>query len=143
MKIVRLTQADAKAVRDINRLLPQLLLSGSGKRISLSYLTAVVADKRNFLFTLTNAQHIVGMGTLVITITCMGRYGCVEDVVIDTAYRGQGLGRQLMKKIIAEAKKLKLDGLELSSRPARVAANSLYQKLGFSRKETNVYELKL
>ena len=32
--------------------------------------------------------------------------------------------------------------LNFTSRPARVAANKLYQKLGFKRKETNVYTMK-
>jgi ribosomal protein S18 acetylase RimI-like enzyme len=31
-------------------------------------------------------------------------------------------------------------GVELTSRPARVAANKLYRSLGFARRETNVYE---
>lgn len=31
-------------------------------------------------------------------------------------------------------------GVELTSRPSRVAANGLYRSLGFTRRETNVYK---
>jgi len=34
------------------------------------------------------------------------------------------------------------DRIELTSRPSREPANALYQKLGFSRRDTNVYILK-
>ena len=33
--------------------------------------------------------------------------------------------------------------LQLTSRPLRIAANALYQKLGFQPKETNFYTMKI
>ena len=71
------------------------------------------------------------------------RIGSVDDVVVDNAYRGQGLGAAIMHKVIEVAQEQKLKALSLTSRPARVAGNKLYQKLGFVQKETNVYRLKL
>jgi ribosomal protein S18 acetylase RimI-like enzyme len=38
---------------------------------------------------------------------------------------------------------LKEVDIYLTSRPQRVAANELYQSLGFRRKETNVYKLEI
>ena len=33
--------------------------------------------------------------------------------------------------------------LNLTSKPERVAANELYRKMGFERRETNVYSLRI
>jgi len=38
---------------------------------------------------------------------------------------------------------LGVEKLKFTSKPQRIAANALYQKMGFERKETNVYEMKL
>lgn len=87
--------------------------------------------------------HVIAMGTLISESTIFGNFGQIEDVVVDEAYRGKGLGEKIMRRLIAEAKKLKLEEVGLTSRPSRVAANALYKKLGFSQRETNVYDLTL
>jgi ribosomal protein S18 acetylase RimI-like enzyme len=38
-----------------------------------------------------------------------------------------------------EARKHRVKGVSLTSRPSREAANRLYQRIGFSLRETNVY----
>ena len=58
-------------------------------------------------------------------------------------YRGQGLGRRLMEHVIGYAKTELHDvAIQLTSRPHRVAANELYQQMGFQKKDTNVYVMK-
>ena len=88
-------------------------------------------------------KRIVGVGSLYTILNLGRKRGEVEDVVVDSAYRGQGLGEKIMRALIRSARKQRLVSLHLTSRSARVAANKLYQKLGFVRKETNVYRLKL
>ena len=48
-----------------------------------------------------------------------------------------------MEAVHAEAQRLGLRHVDLTSRPAREAANALYQSLGYERRETNVYRLRL
>lgn len=48
-----------------------------------------------------------------------------------------------MDRLIEEAQKAGLIELELTSRPSNVTANAWYQKLGFEKRETNVYRMKL
>ena len=66
----------------------------------------------------------------------------MEDVVVLSFYRGQGLGRMLMEYLISYARRelVKVD-IYLTSRPVRVAANMMYKTLGFLQKETNVYKM--
>jgi len=50
----------------------------------------------------TNTNKIVGTGTLLIEqkiIYDMGKVGHIEDIVIDSNIRSQGLGRELIKKL--------------------------------------------
>ena len=64
--------------------------------------------------------------------------------MVAQTHRGQGLGRKLLEAIIDYAgNELGDVDLHLTSRPQRVAANALYQSLGFERRETNFYRLKI
>ena len=65
------------------------------------------------------------------------------DVVIDTVQRGNGFGRKLIEHAIGYCKEAGLGTVYLTSNPKRVAANTLYQSVGFTRKETNMYKMDL
>jgi len=69
-----------------------------------------------------------------------GKKGWIEDVVVDESYRGQGLGKTLLLHALAIAPQLSLSKLFLTSRPERITANQLYQRIGFTQRTTNVYE---
>ena len=90
-----------------------------------------------------DAKRIVGCATLCVYESPSGRKGSVEDVVVSSAYRGQGIGRTLLQRIIDFAgSKLSPIDLHLTSNPSRTEANALYQALGFVQRETNVYVMK-
>ena len=89
-------------------------------------------------------KHIVGCATLCVFESPTGRKASVEDVVVLPAYRGQGIGRTLLTRIIDFARtKLAPIDLHLTSMPSRVEANALYEALGFEKRETNVYAMSL
>jgi ribosomal protein S18 acetylase RimI-like enzyme len=67
----------------------------------------------------------------------------IEDVVIDESQRGKGYGRELMLYAIKFAESIGAEAIELTSRPSRISANHLYQKLGFVIRETNLYKFYL
>ena len=67
----------------------------------------------------------------------------IEDVVVDEAARGHGTGEALVREGIRMAEEAGAKAVNLTSRPDRAAANRLYQRLGFVRRETNFYRLKL
>ncbi|HEY4511231.1 MAG TPA: GNAT family N-acetyltransferase [Candidatus Paceibacterota bacterium] len=88
-------------------------------------------------------SNICGMASLVIVKRVAKTVGRVEDVVVDEKVRGHGLGRKIMEVLMAKARELRVSRLQLTSRPERVAANKLYQSLGFVKQDTNAYQLKL
>jgi len=64
-------------------------------------------------------------------------------VVVDEPARGTGAGEALVRAAAAVARARNAGRLELTSSPWRESANRLYQRLGFQRRETNVYRLDL
>ena len=87
-------------------------------------------------------KHIVGCATLCVFESPMGRKSSDEDVVVLPAYRGHGIGRTHLQRIIDFAgSKLSPIDLHLSSMPSRVKVNALYQALGFEKRDTNVYRM--
>lgn len=85
-------------------------------------------------------------GEILIGIAMMARYkvvsghkGMIEDVVVASHYRGQGIGRKLMTKLLEQAEKQELDDVLLFSGHHRTAAISLYKSLGFLLKESGLY----
>lgn len=85
------------------------------------------------------SRKIIGMGMLLVEDLLLGRVARIEDVVIHRAHRGRGLGRALVKALIAKAREQKAMHIDLTSRPERIDANALYQSLGFKQRYTNVY----
>jgi N-acetylglutamate synthase-like GNAT family acetyltransferase len=55
----------------------------------------------------------------------------IEDVAIDPARQGEGLGHQLMTHAVSEARRLKLSGLCLYTNAAMTENLSIYAYMGF------------
>jgi len=67
----------------------------------------------------------------------------IEDVIVAEATRGRGCGDQLTQAALEAARRAGARTVDLTSRPSREAANRLYQRLGFERRDTNVYRYDL
>ncbi len=142
MKIIVAKTVNEKIVKSLQRLIPQL--TELGDPITQESLEELVHSKESELLLAVDEQEkIVGTLSLVVFTIPTGKKAFIEDVIVDAEARGKGLGEQLLSKAIALAKEKKVKRLELSSRPVRVPANSLYQKMGFKIRETNFYRLQL
>ena len=103
----------------------------------------LLASDNSHLFFLMKDGQIAGMLTVGIYYSPTGGKAWIEDVVVDEAFRGQGLSKPLIAHAIEFVKSKQIPLLMLTSNPKRIAANKLYQAMGFERKETNVYRMKL
>jgi ribosomal protein S18 acetylase RimI-like enzyme len=93
-----------------------------------------------------NDLTILGMLTMITyphMTNIEGEKTWIEDVVVDTNSRGQGIGKKLIQEAIYEAKSCGIEYINLTSNPKRIAANQLYKKLGFQQHKTNYYYYKL
>lgn len=88
-------------------------------------------------------NKIVGMLTLVISRIPFSKKGWLEDVVVDKNYRNKGIATKLIQYAVKVAKTEEVTSLNFTSRPERKDANRLYQHLGFEKRDTNMYWMKL
>lgn len=138
MEIFRCKYVNENVVAAFNRLIPQL--DAECYIPSKEYLEEIIQNKNSFIF-LAEDDTIIGMLTLIINQMPSGRKTWIEDVVVDEKARGKGVGRQLIEAAILFSQKKGISKIDLTSRPERLAANNLYQKLGFEKRKTNVYRL--
>ncbi len=105
----------------------------------------MAADPNTVLFGARDSDTgaLQGILTLALFRIPTGLQARIEDVVVDEAARGKGVGKSLTDAAIGRARAAGARAIGLTSRPARKAANALYTSMGFERRETNVYRLKL
>lgn len=129
-----------ETVCELNTLLRELH-GDSFHTPSLARWRVILAQKDVRFFVMFEKQKIIGMAMLRWHEFTGGRTGTVEDVVVLEDHRGKGLGGLLMKELIQWAARRRFIHLNLTSRPEKVVANHLYEKLGFKKRDTNVYRL--
>lgn len=99
----------------------------------------ILNDENAHAYVIREDGHIVGAGTLCVMHTLEFTIVNIESVVVSSMLRGKGYGRLLVEHMINEAKRMNVRSIHLTSTPKRVAANELYQRLGFRKYETNCY----
>ena len=138
MEIQELHNYTQAQFEDLKQLIAEL-----SDRVNLTQtdLMLVLKDSNSHLYVILESEHIIGCATLCVFHSPTGTKASIEDVVVSSAYRGQHLGKQLMKYVLEQAKAFAPIELHLTSNPMRVAANKLYQSIGFQKKETNCYQM--
>jgi ribosomal protein S18 acetylase RimI-like enzyme len=135
------TTVTDEIVAAFDRLIPQL--SSSSPPPGRPGLAAIVTNPESALFLARVDGRIVGSLTLALYRIPTGLKAFIEDVVVDESARGYGVGEALSRAAVDEARRRGAKDVSLSSRPSREAANRLYQRIGFERRDTNVYRLTL
>lgn len=121
----------------LNGLLPQL--SSTASLLTMPDVEKIVDSDTTTLFVASDDGVVVGTLTLVVFSIPTGLRAYIEDVVVDESARGTGVGKALTNAAVNEARARGVRSIDLTSRPSREAANALYQKLGFERRDTNVF----
>lgn len=123
------------------RLIPQL--SQRSTPPSKAELAEMIASPASDVLVARLDETVVAALTLVTFRIPTGVRAWIEDVVVDDAARGHGVGEQLNRFAIALARSKGATTVDLTSRPSRAAANRLYQRIGFHARDTNVYRIDL
>ena len=114
----------------VQKLLEQL--TNRPVKLTETTLKEIISQENTHLFFLLADQEIAGMLTVGIYHSPTGG-----------KYRGQGFSKQLVTHAVRFVKEQGIPLIMLTSNPTRIAANKLYQKLGFEQKQTNVYRMNL
>lgn len=142
MQITELTEITPEVVAAFDRLIPQL--SSSNPPPTEDELRALARSEASILLIASDDDGtILGSLTLVVFRIPTGLRAWIEDVVVDDAARGRGVGEALNRAALDRARREGATTVDLTSRPSREAANRLYRRLGFEARETNIYRYTL
>ncbi|MHB8465304.1 MAG: GNAT family N-acetyltransferase [Acidimicrobiales bacterium] len=137
LRIETAKAASTELVSAFQRLIPQL--SRSSPPPTEDELASIIASPDTDLLVARLGGEIVGTLTLVIFRIPTAVRAWIEDVVVDEAAGGRGIGRALTEEALSIARTKGARTVDLTSRPSREAANRLYQRVGFERRESNLY----
>ena len=132
------TEVTESLVEAYRVLIPQLS-SSSNPPTKEALQKILESDSAQILIAEDKNGAILGTMTLIIFHIPTGIRAWIEDVVVDSSARGQGIGKKLNLTALDLAKKAGAKTVDLTSRPARKEANQLYKDIGFIQRETNVY----
>lgn len=142
MDIQIATAVTDELVQAFQRLVPQL--TNNNPPPSLDLLTALVQSEASTLL-IARAEDdgsILGAAALTVYLVPTGMRAIIEDVIVDGSARGQGIGEALVRRCLEIAREKGAPAVALTSNPKREAANRLYQRMGFLKRETNAYVYK-
>ena len=141
MRLIEICTLNDPQIADILGLMKEL---NADIPVTPLMLRRAVGSPGTRIFAAEDGTRVVGCATLCVYDSPTGRKASIEDVVVASDYRGKGLGRALLERIIDFAgTRLAPIDLHLTSSPDRVAANELYQSLGFVKRDTNAYKMTL
>ena len=135
--VAELSSYTPEDLSDLNALMHEL---SATSYCDILLLSNALDDPNVHVYVIRDCGHIVATATLCVKHTLEFTVGDVESVVVSSRCRGLGYGKALMQALIEAARELGVHHLLLTSHSGRVAANRLYQVLGFERYETNCYK---
>ena len=139
ISILKPSDVNDKLSKQVKGLFNQL-----NSEITQKNLSEIFNPKNEIVFAYCmNDEELVGMALMSTYTVISGYKGWVEDVVVHNNYRGKGLGRKLMNKLLEEGKNKGLSEILLFSNKKREAAISLYKSLNFQQKHSGLYILKM
>jgi len=90
-----------------------------------------------------DGDNLLGMACMATYKVVSGYKGWIEDVIVDQNQRGKGIGRELVKRLIESGIEQGLSEILLFTGHHRKPAIALYESLGFTRKTSHLYQLKI
>jgi ribosomal protein S18 acetylase RimI-like enzyme len=107
------TEVDAA---DISRLVADM--SSRVTEVSPERVRQVAGGRGSCVIVARLDGRVVGTATLLSLETLVGAFGYVEEVAVDVAVRGRGIGTALMSGLVEAARDRGHDFVELTSRPS-------------------------
>jgi GNAT superfamily N-acetyltransferase len=97
---------------------------------------AIASDPNAFLYVAVLGGLVVGTFQMHVLrhLTHGGaKFAQIEAVAVSRASRGQGIGTEMMRFAVAEARRLGCTRAQLTSQKRRTRAHTFYERLGFER----------
>ena len=132
MENVLVREAGPEDAVDVARLLGQLGYAAEARAVA-ARIERHRASAADVLFVAEVAKAVVAFASLHVSIALEydGEAGKLSAIVVDGAWRGQGIGRALVDAVEAEARRRGCVLLFLTTNVRRRDAHAFYRALGF------------
>ena len=137
VRVEELREVTDEVVEAFTWLLPQL--SRSAPPLDRAALERIAGSDATTLLVAWADGRLAGTLSLVMFPIPTGIRAWIEDVVVDGAARGQGIGEALTVAALRLAEEAGARTVDLTSRASREAAGRLYERVGFQSRETRFY----
>jgi GNAT superfamily N-acetyltransferase len=143
MQVEAVTEATPELHAALGRLLPQL--NATLEVPDMERLRRLVADPAVTLLVARDGDEIVGTTTVIVYTTPYWIKARLDEVVVDAAARGRGVGEALVQASLDVGRRRGAQIAELQSGkgPARATAHRLYERMGFKIRDTDVFRIEL
>jgi ribosomal protein S18 acetylase RimI-like enzyme len=141
--IERVTEFSSEVADAVRNLVKQLV--SDNRLLTDTEFKEIIEPKQSFLFIAreVSSNTIAGVVMMVIYRIPDSKKAYLDDLIVDEKFRGRGIAKLLFKEVIATAREHKAQYIMLTSNPLREAGVRLYEKLGFQKRDTNVYRLEV
>lgn len=146
IKVELLKKAKEQDLKDINSLIPQLTLSSQSPPLLSPKTFRQLLDQSNSVCVVVRARiglrhGIIAFGTIHFSRLPSGLVAETGDLVVDKNYKGLGLGRVVLEKLIEVAEKRSARHISLRVNPKRKEAIKMYLALGFAKRPAAFYRI--
>ena len=125
MKIRTLEPEDIKQVIDI-------WTNSFSRNFSKPVNSEYLSDPNSTTIVISIEDIIIGVASIHIIKKLTRILGVIEDVAVNEKYRGKGVGKKLVERLILIGKQKNCDKIVLSSSEEN---SKFYEKIGFKKKE--------
>ena len=125
MKIRTLEPEDIKQVIDI-------WTNSFSRNFSKPVNSEYLSDPNSTTIVISIEDIIVGVASIHIIKKLTRILGIIEDVAVNEKYRGKGVGKKIVERLIIIGKQKNCDKIVLSSSEEN---SKFYEKIGFKKKE--------
>lgn len=128
IRIEKITHADEHVYEQVRDLLRQLY--PNQQELSFEKFSRVVQSTQVYVYAAFFGDVVVGTSTLAFYEKLCGNIWIIEDVVVDEAIRGKGIGKKLTDHMLAEARSAGAEIVDLTTR-SEDARRFYIEKCGF------------
>ena len=147
---IQIRQMDAQSIQQVDRfhrnsmVNSHLLLHVQDNKISYSivpvepYEKILTVDAEDYTTFIDNSQKVIFFADVdgkpvgqIKMVPWWNKFAYVEELTVDTEFRGKGIGRSLLTHAVEWAKHQGFPGITLETQDNNVPACKLYEKCGF------------
>ena len=145
IEIGPMTEYDGEIAEAMGRLRQQLSARHDGSPIVRETIEELIESPYHDIIMAIDDEKLVGMAIVSIVMTTLDRNVYLEDLVVDEAYRGQGIGGQLFAAVKDWGRQKGCRRLEFTSsnRDGKAGARNFYEKQGAEVRDTDFYRVEL